>query len=171
MESRSEMDPKVKEVFINTLMFNARLVKMTLGDFSDADMLVRPVPSANHATWQLGHMLASETRMINGMKPGAGAALPDGFLERFNGKTTSVDDPARLATKAQLLELLDKVRAASIQFVQALTIDDLPKPGPEQIRQLAPTVGDVVQLIPNHASMHIGQIQVIRRRLGKPVLF
>ena len=165
------MDPKVKDLLISTLMFNARLIKMTLADFSDADMVVRPVPGANHAAWQLGHMLVSETRMINGIKPGAAATLPDGFPDLFNRKTTSVDDPAKLATKSQLLDVLDKVRAASVDFVKTLTTDDLPKPGPEQIRQLAPTIGDVVQLISNHGFMHIGQIQVIRRKLGKPVLF
>ena len=36
------------------------MLQFTLGDFSDADMLARPAPSANHAAWQLGHLIAAE---------------------------------------------------------------------------------------------------------------
>jgi hypothetical protein len=32
-------------------------------------------------------------------------------------------------------------------------------------------VGDILMLHPAHLAMHVGQIQVIRRKLGKPVLF
>jgi len=30
-----------------------------LGDFTDADLLVRSVPGSNHAAWQLGHTIAA----------------------------------------------------------------------------------------------------------------
>jgi hypothetical protein len=35
----------------------------------------------------------------------------------------------------------------------------------------APTVGHLVLMIASHIMMHVGQMQVIRRKLGKPLLF
>ena len=35
------------------------MVPMYLGDLSDADLLVRPVPGANHIAWQIGHVISS----------------------------------------------------------------------------------------------------------------
>ena len=46
-----------------------------LSDLSDAELLVRPVPSANHIAWQLGHMIAGTHRMLTGLgQQGAGPA-------------------------------------------------------------------------------------------------
>jgi hypothetical protein len=35
----------------------------------------------------------------------------------------------------------------------------------------APTLGALFVLVANHALMHGGQFSVVRRKLGKPVLF
>src|SRR5271170_7679494 len=51
------------ELSADVLTRNLEMLRMTLADFSDADMLVRPCPGANHAAWQLGHLTAAETRM------------------------------------------------------------------------------------------------------------
>ena len=37
--------------------------------------------------------------------------------------------------------------------------------------QFAPTLGSLFLLVSNHALMHGGQFSVVRRKLGKPVLF
>jgi len=146
------------------------MMKMTLGDFSEQDMLVRPVARANHAVWQLGHLIGSQQFMFSAL----GAQLPElpaGFAERFNAKTAGVDDPAKLASKAELLEVLGKSCAAVAAWARTLTPADLDKPGPEPMRQYAPTVAHVLAMSVSHLMMHMGQIQVIRRKLGKPVLF
>jgi len=39
------------------------------------------------------------------------------------------------------------------------------------MRRMCPTNADIVALGIGHDTMHIGQFQVIRRKLGKPVLF
>lgn len=146
-------------------------LKMSLADFSEADMLVRPCAGANHAAWQVGHLIASEAYMVNACQAGATIELPGGFAERFNGKTAGVDDPAKLASKAELLELFAKVRGATVAWMRSLDEAALDRPGPERLRVAAPTVGHTAALVAQHLSMHLGQIQVIRRKLGKPVLF
>ena len=46
---------------------------------------------------------------------------------------------------------------------------DTPTTGP--MAQWAPTLGAILLLTANHALMHAGQFSVVRRKLGKPVLF
>jgi hypothetical protein len=151
---------------------NLDLLKMTLADFSDADLMRRPAPKANHAMWQLGHLVSSETSMLDGVAPGAAPALPAGFAQRFGHDMTSCDDPPKFGfTKAQLLDLMTKVRQATMQWIKAVNLADLDRPSPESMRHYAPTFGHVALLVAGHTTMHIGQMQVIRRALGKPVLY
>jgi len=62
---------------------------------------------------------------------------------------------------------------AAVQFGAAV----LPEDGGvtdsimDAIKSFAPTIAHLVHVLPMHVNMHIGQIQVIRRTLGKPVLF
>jgi hypothetical protein len=151
---------------------NLEMLKMTLADFSDADMLRRPAPKANHALWQLGHLVTSETSMVNAVAPGAAPALPEGFAQRFGHDMTNCDDAAKFgSTKAQLLDLMTKTRQASIQWVKNVKLPDLDKPSPEPMRRYAPTVGHMAMMVIGHTTMHVGQFQVIRRALNKPILF
>jgi len=39
------------------------------------------------------------------------------------------------------------------------------------MQQMCPTVAHMALLQIGHIAMHVGQFQVIRRKLGKPVLF
>ena len=56
-------------------------------------------------------------------------------------------------------------------FTKTLSEADLDKPAPEKMRKMCPTVGDVMSLQATHVMMHLGQIQVARRKLDKPILF
>ena len=49
---------------------------------SDADLLVRPAPSANHIAWQLGHLVLAEPFLIRTELPDAAyPELPAGFAD------------------------------------------------------------------------------------------
>jgi hypothetical protein len=158
------------EFLAGTLQGNLGLLQRTLADFAPADYLVRPVPGANHTAWQLGHLVCSETGMLSA----CGAkmpALPPGFTDRFNKSTAAADDPAAFGTGAELLALLAGVRAATVAYVRSLSDADLSEPAPEKMRSWMPTVGDLLNIVGGHVVMHLGQMQVVRRKLGKPVLF
>jgi hypothetical protein len=159
------------ELLADGLSRNLEMLKSTLADFSDADMLVRPVPSANHAAWQLGHLINSESGMLNGVRPGSAPTLPAGFAEKFKRATAGVDDAAFFPKKAELLETLSKVRAVMIDLAKSVTPSEMNQPTPEKMHQFAPTVAHVFTMAPMHTMMHIGQFQVIRRKLQKPILF
>jgi hypothetical protein len=160
------------QLLVDLLEGNVNFVKMTLADFTDAEMLVRPAPGANHAAWQLGHLIVAETNLTNAaMRDGTMPELPAGFADKFNKKTASIDDAGAFPKKSELLELFVRQRAATVQWAKALTSQDMAQPAPERIRPVAPTVAHLAAFYPSHVTMHLGQWQVIRRKLGKPVLF
>ncbi len=109
--------------------------------------------------------------MVGNCDPKAAIKLPDGFDKKFSKETSSKDDAAFFGTKAQIMDQFAKTRAASIAWVKTLKPADLDKPAPEFLQSFCPTVAHVVALLPNHLSMHLGQFQVLRRKLGKPILF
>ena len=159
------------ELAADVLNRNLEILKMTLADFSDADMLVRPVPHANHAAWQLGHLIASDARLACVMFGEGSVELPAGFAEKFTKETASKDDASFFPTKAALLDQFIKTRAAVVSRVAKMNPADLDKPTSGPMAARIPTFGHIVSLLPTHVAMHIGQFQVIRRKLGKPILF
>jgi hypothetical protein len=159
------------ELMADILKRNLGMVKFTLEDFSDADMLARPVPAANHAAWQLGHLILAETGMLKGAGAANVPSLPAGFEEKFNKQTATTDDAGFFPRKSELIDAFTTVRSAFIAWVGTLAPADLDRPTPERMQKWAPTVGHVISVVPEHVAMHVGQFQVIRRKLGKPVLF
>jgi hypothetical protein len=149
-----------------------QLLGWYLGDLSDADLLVRPVPGANHIAWQLGHLIAAERGMVAAELPGTPfPELPARFVEQHGKETAAQDPPKGFATKAEYLDLFNKVRQATVNAVAKMSDSDLDKPTTGQMAKFAPKLGDWFQLLANHTLMHAGQFSVVRRKLGKPVLF
>ncbi|HWE01175.1 MAG TPA: DinB family protein [Tepidisphaeraceae bacterium] len=159
------------EVMVGSLAQSQKMLNGHLADFSDADMFVRPTPAANHTAWQLGHLIQSEAGMVNACAPGTILPPPAGFSDKFTKETAKNDDPKAFASKAELLAVFEKGRAATIAWAKTLTPADLETLGPEKMRDFIPTVGHLLALLPVHDAMHLGQVQVIRRKLGRPNIF
>jgi hypothetical protein len=139
-------------------------------DLTDAELLVRSVPGSNHIAWQLGHMIGSVRGMLTALGREA-PALPEGFETAYTHETAHSDDPAKFLTKDRYLALMEQMKDASLAAVEATPDGDLNKPGPEAMREYAPTVGAVLMLLGSHCLMHAGQFVPIRRKLGKPPIF
>ena len=159
-----------KDVFRQVLGSGDMLLHAYVGDLSDAELLVRSVPGTNHAAWQLGHMVAGTSRMLEALGH-PGIELPEGFAAAHSKETAASDDPARFATKAEYLALLDKAKAAILAAIEATPDADLDAPAPEAMRDYAPTVGAALTILGGHWLMHSGQLVPIRRKLGRPPLF
>jgi hypothetical protein len=158
-----------REAIKTQLASTQHLLGWFVSDLSDADLLVRPAPGANHIAWQLGHVTASETR-LGAQVPGVRyPELPAGFAEQHGQGAAGKDSD--FATKQVYLDLFNKVRAATIEAVDRLTDADLDRPTTGPMAQLAPNLCALLTLTANHSLMHAGQFSVVRRKLGKPVLF
>jgi hypothetical protein len=147
------------------------MVGMFLADFSDADLVVRPVPAANHVAWQLGHLIHSE-QMMGKVIPGVRyPELPPGFVEKHAGEKPAQAAATGFPGKAVYLDLFKKTRGATLEALAALSDADLDRPTEGPMAKWAPTIGALLLLTANHTMMHAGQFSVTRRALGKPVIF
>jgi hypothetical protein len=149
-----------------------RTLKWFVDDMTDADLLVRPVPAANHIAWQIGNVIVGDKYLVaEQLSQTAYPELPAGFMELHGPEGAKKDGPEGFLTKAKYLELFDAVRSATIAAVGKLSDADLDRPTVGKIAAWAPTLGRVLQMVSDHTLMHAGQFSVVRRKLGKPVLF
>jgi uncharacterized damage-inducible protein DinB len=147
-----------------------QLWQLLTEDLSDADLLVRPVPGANHVAWQWGHVIAAEHRFLKALGVDM-PALPERFTERHAKDTAQADPPTGFLTRDEYARLYNAVRTATLAAVGQLTEADLDRPNAGPMAPLAPTMGALYLLVASHSTMHAGQVSVLRRKLGKPVKF
>lgn len=160
------------ELLTAALQSSRKMLEWILSDLSDSDLLVRPVPGANHFAWQLGHLIASERAMVLEQLPAAQMPeLPAGFAEAHGKGTATSDDATRFLSRGEYVALLGSIREATIAAVGKLTDADLSRPTTGNMASFCPTLGTLLGLLNDHIMMHLGQATVIRRKLGKPVLF
>ena len=160
-----------REAIKNAVQGADMICKMYLEDLTDAELLVRPVPGANHIAWQLGHLIVSENNLVDSAFPGSMPALPKGFAEKHNNETAASDDAAAFSSKAEYLKLQSEQRAGTLAALTRVCDADLDKPGPEKYRNFMPKMADVFTIQGNHWLMHAGQWAVVRRKLGRKPLF
>jgi hypothetical protein len=147
------------------------VVQMYLSDLTDAELLVRPVPGANHIAWQLGHLIAAEHGLMSACYPGKMPPLPEGFADKYTTETAAADDPKAFLSKAEYLKLYEQQRAGTLKLLAEAPDTDFDKPAPEKFRSFVPTYGAMFNLQGSHWVMHAGQWAVTRRKLGRKPLF
>ncbi|HVS70291.1 MAG TPA: DinB family protein [Phycisphaerae bacterium] len=159
----------LKSFLVSSLERSPGMLKMTVADMSDAELNERPVEGANTPNWQIGHLISAEASLFAsiGMPK---FALPAGFEEAYARPKPGVT-PGKPFAKEQLVSLLEQVNAAAVAWARTLNDEQLAAPTAERMRAIAPTTADLINLITSHNAMHVGQIQVMRRKLGKPILF
>lgn len=140
-----------------------------LSDMTDAELMQRPVPGANHIKWQLGHLIVSERGLLRSM--GAKMPeLPEGFEPAHSRDNTACDDVSKFWPKQTYLDLMQQMHEAAMACLADFPDAKLSEPGPEATRSYLPTNMAVFNMTGSHEIMHVGQIAVLRRKLGKPVV-
>jgi len=160
-----------KDAIRRSIESSDKIVGAYLGDLTDAELLVRPLPGTNHIAWQLGHLIVSENRLMEAVVPGTMPKLPAGFAEKYTKDTAGSDDPKAFHSKDEYLRLMKEQRAGTLGILQGFPDADLEKPAPEQFRSFFPQVVDMFLLMGGHPMMHCGQWAVTRRKLGRKPLF
>jgi hypothetical protein len=167
---------------IFTMLRTARLVtERYLSDLSDEEVYRPPAPGANPIAWQLGHMVLSERSMIAEVKGVPSFSLPESFEQRHRKPTDeeicSVADnrcgflgDAGFCSVSEYLELLRGIRLITEDVLTRCTEASLMTGCKGDIRSYAPTWGSIFVMIAAHEMMHSGQIAVLRRSLGKPIV-
>src|SRR6516165_10112394 len=104
-----------KDAIKTALQSTQNLFNMYVADLSDADLLERPVPGANHIAWQIGHLIGAEISLAGDNLPGvAYPALPAGFADKHTKATASADAAGSFLKKDDYVGLFNKVREATL---------------------------------------------------------
>lgn len=157
------------DIISHTLDLSQTVVKSYINDLSDSDLLIRPVPGMNHIAWQLGHLIATEFKAMESIKPGVSPKLSDDFLKAHDREDVTSNDSSHFLTKDGYLKALEDQRAATKQIMAGLTAEDLAAPASPDWQRMCPTVAHVLNLAAGHYLMHVGQWVAVRRSLNKPI--
>jgi len=161
-----------KATIQQSLHISEMLMGKYLTDLDPQAFLTRPVAGMNHLAWQVGHLISSEHKMNERIKPGASPALPEGFDAKHAMSQHDDDNPADFHTKDEYLALWKSQRAATHSLLEAMSEADLDAPCPdEKTRGMCPTIGSMFNLSGLHALMHAGQFVAVRRQHEMPIAF
>lgn len=117
-----------KDAIKLALKSTSDILNMYLGDLSDQDLTVRPVPAANNIAWQLGHLIQSEYSMMEVMPGAKYPELPAKFKEGYTKATASTSPPGGYLKKAEYLDLLNKIRTVTLAQIDKMTDADFDRP-------------------------------------------
>lgn len=160
------------EAIASSLESTGQMMELFLSDLDDRDILICPVEGANHIAWQVGHLISSEKFMMTGNLPGVHYEnSPQDFDSTHSRESTCKTSTHGFLSKDAYLDQFRKTRSATLKAIRNLKETDLETPTTGRLAAKAPTIGKLFLLCSHHTLMHMGQFSVIRRKLGKPVLF
>jgi uncharacterized damage-inducible protein DinB len=143
-----------------------------ISDMKDAP-LTQPTPKGgNHPTWVLGHLVHSESNLLDVFILGRPNRYPE-FESVFGMKSTPTTDASRYPSIDELLGKLEEMRAATLAHLDTLSDDDLDKPShaPQEFGPAFSTVGACFAAMSNHVTFHAGQVADARKAAGRAPLF
>lgn len=160
-----------KDVIKSSYNLVSMMVDSYTKDLGDDDLKLIPVPGMNTIGWQIGHLISSEHRIVEGLKPGSSPPLPEGF-EVVHGKDKGHAEGAHaLLSGDRYREIWAAQRAATLKVLDEMIDADLDKPTEGSMASFAPTGAAMIALPASHTLMHLGQFVAVRRYLNKPTAF
>jgi hypothetical protein len=157
-----------QDVIASSLAMSQTLMRRYVADLTPAEYLHRPAPKANCTAWLLGHLVLSERRALAAFGASNLPALPDGFDQRF-GRGEDAPQAGDFGDVTLLMPLWDQHRSMLIDAVKRASLDLLNKPLDKPL-PIFSNLGEMANFMAQHATMHAGQITIIRRSLGRPPL-
>lgn len=155
------------DAILYSLRASEVLLHRYVGDLKPAEWHVPPCPGGNTVAWVVGHLALIEYRRVTAFGGADLPPLPAGVAERYGQTKQAAGDQSALDDRDTLLGLFATVRAALVAAVKAAPVEKLSEP-PPTANPLAADLGESVLFMGLHASLHLGQVTVIRRQLGYP---
>lgn len=143
-----------------------------ISDMKDAP-LTQPTPNGgNHPTWILGHLIHSESNLLDVFILGKENRFPE-WQGVFGMKSTPTTDAGQYPSIDELLAKFEEMRAATLAHLATLSDDDLDTPShaPEDFGPAFETVGACFAAMSNHVVFHAGQVADARKSAGRDPLF
>lgn len=153
------------DVLVHNLTATQLMVERFTADLQPPEYLHRPTPKANCAAWTVGHLALSDRHALAQLG-GELPPLPDGFEQRF-GRDESCAQAAEFGDVSAIVPVFNEQRARLIDAVRRATPEQLAK-AMDKPHPMFKTLGEYISFMSAHCAMHVGQITIIRRSLGRP---
>ena len=142
-----------------------------IGDMQDAPLTQPTANGGNHPLWVLGHVVHSESTLLDVFILGQPNRFPE-YEGVFSMGSTPSTDASQYPSMDELMGKFEEIRAASLAHLDSLTEADLDKPSnaPEDFKDFFGTIGSCFAAMITHMPFHAGQVADARRAAGRPPL-
>ena len=155
------------DVLVHNLIATQLMVQRFTADLQPDEYLHRPTEKANCAAWTVGHLALSDRHVLKLL--GADLPpLPEGFDNRFS-REEGCPQAGDFGDVSAVVPVFNAHRTRLIEAVKRATPEQFEKPM-EKPHPMFKTLGEFVSFMSTHTAMHVGQITIIRRSLGRPPL-
>ncbi len=146
------------------------MLKHFLEDLKPEEWFRQPSEGVTHIAWQAGHVASSQYALCLVRSRGAQAEdeqlIPEAFRKLYGRGSTPDPNPAANASPKELLATLDAVAARSEEELLGFVDADLDVPMEKPHPMFSTNLG-AVEFCPYHEMIHIGQVVLIRRLIGR----
>jgi hypothetical protein len=141
-----------------------------LDDLKPEEFQHRPCLGANNASWIIGHLTCVDRAQLEKLEVKSLPELPVGFKDRFaTTKAAATGTTADFGDPHDLIRYYDEHRDLLIKTAEQLPATVLNSPPPSASPLFADR-GESLLFLGLHTAMHLGQLSIIRRSLGRPPL-
>ncbi|MCA9014196.1 MAG: DinB family protein [Planctomycetaceae bacterium] len=156
--------------FIRSGLESSKNWACTLLDDMRETPLVEPTPhGGNHPLWVLGHLIVSESFLLDQCLQGKPNRFPE-YAELFGAGSTPVADASKYPAYDEIRPLFDQIRQDTLALLDTLSEDDLDQASHHTENPFFSTVGNCFQAMIMHTMNHSGNVTDARRAAGKPPL-
>ncbi len=158
---------------VDRLEMARRRVEDFTDDLTPDEWFWHPAEFTTHVAWQVGHLAVSEynlcLRRLRGRTQADETLIPDSFIEHFKLGSKPVAGSENYPPIAEIQRVSGAVHAQTLRELAALTDEELDV-AVEQPHPVFQTKLGAVDYAPSHEMVHVGQIALLRRLMGKPAL-
>ena len=139
-----------------------------IADMKSAPLRQPTSNGGNHPLWVLGHLVYSESTLLDGFIHGQPNRFPE-YEGIFSMGSTPSTDASQYPPFEEVLSKFEQMRAATLAHLETLSDDDLDQPShaPEEYSDTFGTVGKVYAAMGTHVAFHAGQVADARRADGR----
>ncbi len=157
-----------QEAIVFSLQASKLMFHRFIDDLKPEEFLHRPCLGANCAAWIIGHLTRTDRMQLERLGAGNLPELPGGFLEMYAAtKAAATGTTADFGPAQELVRLFDLHRDLLIEQAKSSPVEKFNDPPPWPT-PLFKDRGESLLFMGLHTAMHMGQLSMIRRSLGRP---
>jgi hypothetical protein len=160
--------PTANHILAHNLTVSHKMLQRYTADLTASEYLHRPTPKANCTAWLIGHLTLTDRKALAMLGVTELPPVPDGFDKRFS-REEGCPEADQFGDVMTLVPFFGEHRTRLIEAAKSAPAELLAKPV-EKPHPMFATVGEFLSFASHHAMLHVGQITIIRRSLGRPPL-